>query len=260
MSCCLFLLSSFQPTLCTMLMASSSWRASMLGAILLKNCMSALMFSSLFSVKPLSFIHLHILYLSCSNSLFQLLIFFPQMFVVFFQLVDFFLAVLNIFSSFPCLPPSLVSLRLFCSSTSLPQSPSILHLPHLFCSSLILPSFISTSPPIYFLPSFVNLLFFQLHTLAKFSLLLPISNHTSIEIFSFLFLCRGADLGSASLLQPYETSRQRKVLPLIAGLQALHHLYGSTFSPIVALRSFGLQTVDALPILKSAFSRFAMTH
>jgi len=71
---------------------------------------------------------------------------------------------------------------------------------------------------------------------------------------------RGADLGSASLLQPYETSRQRKVLPLIAGLQALHHLYGSTFSPIVALRSFGLQTVDALPILKSAFSRFAMTH
>jgi len=71
---------------------------------------------------------------------------------------------------------------------------------------------------------------------------------------------RGADLGSASLLQPYETSRQRKVLPLIAGLQGLHHLYGSTWSPIVALRSFGLQTVDAVPGLKSAFAKFAMTH
>lgn len=71
---------------------------------------------------------------------------------------------------------------------------------------------------------------------------------------------RGGDLGSASILQPYETSRQRKVLPLIAGLQALHHLYGSTWSPVVALRSFGLQTVDALPVLKSAFAKFAMTH
>jgi len=71
---------------------------------------------------------------------------------------------------------------------------------------------------------------------------------------------RGADLGNPSLLQPYETSRQRKVVPLIAGLQALHHLYGSTWSPIVALRSFGLQSVDALPVLKNAFANYAMTH
>jgi len=71
---------------------------------------------------------------------------------------------------------------------------------------------------------------------------------------------RGADLGGCSLLRPYETTRQRKVIPLIGGLQALHHIYGSNWSPLVALRSFGLQSVDALPMLKNAFAKFAMTH
>jgi len=71
---------------------------------------------------------------------------------------------------------------------------------------------------------------------------------------------RGADIGGCSLLRPYETTRQRKVIPLIGGLQALHHIYGSNWSPLVALRSFGLQSVDALPMLKNAFAKFAMTH
>lgn len=58
---------SFRPTLRTTSTASSSWRISKLGAIFLKSCMvSARMFSSLFSSKPLSFRHHRILYLSGS--------------------------------------------------------------------------------------------------------------------------------------------------------------------------------------------------
>ena len=96
--------------------------------------------------------------------------------------------------------------------------------------------------------------------LLSIAIILILLSFMTIYLSFPFFSSRGADLGSPSLLQPYETSRQRKVVPLIAGLQALHHLYGSTWSPIVALRSFGLQSVDALPLLKNVFAKYAMSH
>ncbi|XP_060572224.1 ubiquinone biosynthesis monooxygenase COQ6, mitochondrial-like [Ruditapes philippinarum] len=60
----------------------------------------------------------------------------------------------------------------------------------------------------------------------------------------------GSDLGTLSYLKEYETDRQRKVLPVIGTIDGLHRLYNTDFTPIVLLRTLGLQAVNALTPLK----------
>ncbi|KAL3873135.1 hypothetical protein ACJMK2_036289 [Sinanodonta woodiana] len=60
----------------------------------------------------------------------------------------------------------------------------------------------------------------------------------------------GSDLGSLSYLVDYETQRQRKVLPVIGTIDFLQRLYNTNFTPIVLLRSVGLQATNTLTFLK----------
>lgn len=60
----------------------------------------------------------------------------------------------------------------------------------------------------------------------------------------------GSDLGSVSYLKEYETARQRKVVPVMATVDGLQRLYSTDFTPIVLLRSMGLQATNAMSFLK----------
>lgn len=60
----------------------------------------------------------------------------------------------------------------------------------------------------------------------------------------------GSDVGSLYYLSKYETERQRAVLPVVMTIHGLHHLYNTDFSPVVLLRSLGLQSTNALQFVK----------
>ncbi|KAJ8308019.1 hypothetical protein KUTeg_012893 [Tegillarca granosa] len=66
-----------------------------------------------------------------------------------------------------------------------------------------------------------------------------------VEAVSF-----GSDPGSLSHLTKYESSRQRKVLPVAATIDGLQKLYGTDFTPVVLLRTLGLQATNALSFIK----------
>ena len=60
----------------------------------------------------------------------------------------------------------------------------------------------------------------------------------------------GSDVGSLYYLTKYETERQRAVLPVVMTIHGLHYLYNTDFSPVVLLRSLGLQSTNALQFVK----------
>jgi len=72
-------------------------------------------------------------------------------------------------------------------------------------------------------------------------------------------ITQGADLGSLPHLLEYETQRQRHNVPVMAGIDGLSKLYGSTWSPLVVARTLGLQATNALNPLKSFFMKTAQT-
>lgn len=56
-----------------------------------------------------------------------------------------------------------------------------------------------------------------------------------------------ADIG---YLKSYESNRQRHNIPTMLAIDGLHKLYKTSFGPVVALRSLGLQITHALSPLK----------
>ncbi|KRX91015.1 Ubiquinone biosynthesis monooxygenase COQ6 [Trichinella pseudospiralis] len=64
----------------------------------------------------------------------------------------------------------------------------------------------------------------------------------------------GCDIGSMLHLREYETRRQREVIPIAFGCDALNKLYKYKFSPIVLARSLGVNFIEKSPFLKRTFT------
>ena len=69
----------------------------------------------------------------------------------------------------------------------------------------------------------------------------------------------GADIGSLSYLRDYQTGRQRHNVAVMATIHGLHHLYSTTWTPIVMLRSIGFSVLDAVPAVKQLITKRAAT-
>uniref|UniRef100_A0A5S6Q442 FAD_binding_3 domain-containing protein n=1 Tax=Trichuris muris TaxID=70415 RepID=A0A5S6Q442_TRIMR len=63
----------------------------------------------------------------------------------------------------------------------------------------------------------------------------------------------GDDIGTPTYLRKYQTTRQREVLPIALGCDALYRLYSTSVLPAVFLRSLGLNLVNKLPFVKNFF-------
>ncbi|KAH1000717.1 hypothetical protein HUJ04_013012, partial [Dendroctonus ponderosae] len=61
---------------------------------------------------------------------------------------------------------------------------------------------------------------------------------------------QGVNLGNMDYLKGYESERQKHNVPTMLAVEALHRLYNTKFTPIVLLRSLGLQTTHALEPIK----------
>ncbi|XP_037030932.1 ubiquinone biosynthesis monooxygenase COQ6, mitochondrial [Bradysia coprophila] len=68
----------------------------------------------------------------------------------------------------------------------------------------------------------------------------------------------GAPLGNLPHLCAYERERLQHNVPIMLGIHGLQRLYSTDFSPIVLLRSVGLQLVNTIPPLKQLFINKAM--
>ncbi|XP_067003017.2 ubiquinone biosynthesis monooxygenase COQ6, mitochondrial [Anabrus simplex] len=67
----------------------------------------------------------------------------------------------------------------------------------------------------------------------------------------------GKALGSLSHLHQYETLRQRHNVPIMLAVDGLQKLYSSEVTPVVMLRSLGLQFTHALNPVKNFFMNYA---
>lgn len=67
----------------------------------------------------------------------------------------------------------------------------------------------------------------------------------------------GKDLGSMSHLTGYETDRQRHNTALLAAIDLLKRLYSTSATPLVLLRTWGLQATNAVSPLKEQIMAFA---
>ncbi|XP_021565273.1 ubiquinone biosynthesis monooxygenase COQ6, mitochondrial isoform X2 [Carlito syrichta] len=67
----------------------------------------------------------------------------------------------------------------------------------------------------------------------------------------------GKDLGSMSHLTSYETERQRHNTALLAATDLLKRLYSTSTTPLVLLRTWGLQATNAISPLKAQIMAFA---
>ncbi|CAD7084026.1 unnamed protein product [Hermetia illucens] len=68
----------------------------------------------------------------------------------------------------------------------------------------------------------------------------------------------GYPIGDKNALLKYERERLMKNVPIMFGIHGLQQLYSTTFSPVVMLRSLGLQITQNLPPLKKIFMQQAM--
>jgi len=63
-------------------------------------------------------------------------------------------------------------------------------------------------------------------------------------------VCVRALLGSLEHLLAYETERQRRVILMMAGIDALNRLYSNRISPVVLLRNLGCHLTQSLTPVK----------
>lgn len=68
----------------------------------------------------------------------------------------------------------------------------------------------------------------------------------------------GAKLGDKHYLIKYEQKCLANNVPILIGVHGLHTLYSTTFSPVVFLRSLGLQLTENIPPIKNIFMKRAM--
>lgn len=68
----------------------------------------------------------------------------------------------------------------------------------------------------------------------------------------------GAKLSDKHYLMKYEQRSLAKNVPILVGVHGLHTLYTTTFSPVVLLRSLGLQLTNNIPQIKDVFMKRAM--
>lgn len=66
------------------------------------------------------------------------------------------------------------------------------------------------------------------------------------------------DCGTEQWLRRHERARREEVLLLQTATHGLHQLFGVEQAPIAAMRNFGLNFVDRLPVIKAALTRYAM--
>jgi 2-polyprenyl-6-methoxyphenol hydroxylase-like FAD-dependent oxidoreductase len=59
-------------------------------------------------------------------------------------------------------------------------------------------------------------------------------------------------------LRQHERARREEVVALQSVTHGLQRLFGAQQAPLAALRNFGLNFVDRLPIIKDALVRYAM--
>ncbi|KAM9148259.1 ubiquinone biosynthesis monooxygenase COQ6, mitochondrial isoform 2-T2 [Pangshura tecta] len=78
-----------------------------------------------------------------------------------------------------------------------------------------------------------------------------LTHHLSTAAFD------GKDLGSIKHLLQFETERQRHNLSLMAAIDLLKRLYSTSVAPFVLLRTWGLQTTNALSPVKEQIMSFA---
>uniref|UniRef100_A0A1A9WNZ1 Ubiquinone biosynthesis monooxygenase COQ6, mitochondrial n=1 Tax=Glossina brevipalpis TaxID=37001 RepID=A0A1A9WNZ1_9MUSC len=70
----------------------------------------------------------------------------------------------------------------------------------------------------------------------------------------------GAKLGDKHYLLKYEQKGLTKNVPILIGVHGLHTLYSTTLSPVVLLRSLGLQLTHNIPQIKNIFMKRAMGY
>ena len=58
-------------------------------------------------------------------------------------------------------------------------------------------------------------------------------------------------------LQQYESERQREVVSVMGGIQFLHTIFGTTFSPAIHVRSVGMNVVNSLGPLRKKLVKVA---
>jgi len=58
-------------------------------------------------------------------------------------------------------------------------------------------------------------------------------------------------------LQQYESERQREVISVMGGIQFLHTVFGTTFSPAIHARSVGMNLINSLGPLRRKLVQIA---
>mmetsp|Transcript_5939 Transcript_5939/g.7575 ORF Transcript_5939/g.7575 Transcript_5939/m.7575 type:complete len:80 (-) Transcript_5939:76-315(-) len=63
--------------------------------------------------------------------------------------------------------------------------------------------------------------------------------------------------GLQHALQQYETERQREVVAVMGGIQFLHSIFGTSFSPAIHARSIGMNIVNSVGLMRKQLVKVA---
>lgn len=97
-----------------------------------------------------------------------------------------------------------------------------------------------------------------IHPMAGQGLNLGIADAVALAEVLEAGVVEGADLGGLRLLRRYEQARQPANLAMLAGLTALHKLYGTEVGPVRWLRNVGLGALNGLGPVKAKMAAMAM--